>query len=164
MRVLKYCKAIQQSAARLKQLRDKQKGALYYRRLHFLYLLKSGSCITQAAAGGQIGIKERGAQKLWHLYQSKGLQGLLEKSHAGRPSKLDEPAKEVLQKALDSDKLQSLQQACDLVKSEQGISISPSTLHYYFKAMGIKKKTARPTSVRKDEKGERVFKKKSFPH
>lgn len=164
MRVLHYGKAIKQSSDWLKQLRDKQSGVLYYRRLHFLYLLKSGSCTTQAAAGGQIGIKERGAQKLWHLYQSQGIKGLLEPSHAGRPRKIDEQSQEALQKALDTDKLQSLQQACDWVKRQQGISLSLSTMHYYFKAMGIKKKTGRPTSVRKDETGERAFKKKASRH
>ena len=160
MRVLNYGKAIKQSAKHLLQLRDKQRGVLYYRRLQFLYLLKSGSCTTQAAAGQHIGIQERGAQKLWNLYQSKGLAGLLEKSQAGRPSKLNEQAKQALKQELDNDNIQSLQQVCDWVKAEQGIGVGLSTMHYYFKALGIKKKIGRPSSVRKDVKGEKAFKKR----
>ena len=145
MRALNYVKAIRESAGRLLKLRDQQKAALYYRRLHFLYLLKSGSGENQGEAGAAIGIKQRGAQKLWNKYKCQGLKGLLTPSERmGRPCKLDEAAKQALQAQLHKDQIQTLQQATDFLSHSQGIVISQVAIHCYFKAMGIKKKTGRP--------------------
>jgi transposase len=76
---------------------------------------------------------------------------------------LDKRIKETLQKELDRSRIQTLKEACSFVLQQHGIAISQSAMHHYFKAEGIKKKTGRPTNVRKDEKGEEMFKKKSFP-
>ena len=160
MYVLDYSKAIKESVVKLLALRNQQQAALYYRRLHFLYLLKSGNCKSQAAAGGHIGIKVRGAQKLFNKYRAAGLKGLLTPSeHMGRPAKLDEEAKEALKVELSTDKVQTLQQACDFIATTKGIEIKQVGMHYYFKALGIKKKTARPSNVKKDKKAENTFKK-----
>lgn len=161
MYVLNYTKAIKESSAKLLKLRDSQKLSLYYRRLHFLYLLKSGSCHGQQEAGQQIGIKVRGAQKLFNKYRAGGLKGLLTPSvHMGRPTKLDEDAREALKAQLTSDKVQTLRQACDFIATTKGIAMTQAGMHYYFKALGIKKKTGRPCNVKKDKQAEAAFKKK----
>ena len=163
MYVLDYRQAIKESAEWLEKLRNQQQKALYYRRVHFLYLLKSGSCLSQGAAGQQIGLKVRGAQKLFKRYRAAGLPGLLTPSaHMGRPAKLDAQSKATLQAALSTDSIQTLKQGCDFIATTIGIEMSQVAMHYYFKALGIKKKTGRPSSVRKDLEGEKTFKKKSF--
>ncbi len=159
MQIVQYGKEIKESKSTLLQLRDQQKSALYYRRLHFLYVLKSGSCQSQAEAGAQIGIKLRAAQKLWNRYKQQGLAGLLGVPCLGRPAKLTEPCKAALNKELQNDSMQTLKQACHFVAQHSGVSISEAAMHYYFKRAGIKKKTGRPTSVRKDAAGEKHFKK-----
>lgn len=165
MYVLDYSKTIKESSGKLLKLRDEQKVVLYYRRLHFLYLLKSGSCKSQGEAGTAIGIKVRGAQKLWNKYSTAGLSALLSPSERmGRPSKLNAQSKAALKGQLDSAAIQTLQGACDFIATTEGIVMTPVAMHYYFKAMGIKKKIGRPSSVRKDVQGERAFKKKSSPH
>ena len=168
MKGLDYHRRIREELEELRLLLRKQERSLAKRRLRFLILLKSGECTSQASAGAQIGIKRRAAEKLWKLYHTKGIEGLLEKPHSGRPAKLDEAAKQALQNELDGSRIQTLGQACDLVRQNHDISISPVAMHYYFKAQKIKKKTGRPTNVRptnvrKDVEGEKAFKKKSFP-
>lgn len=163
MRCLDYSKEIGEEVEALQVTYRKQSRSLARRRLRFLLLLKSGGCASQALAGARIGIKPRAAEKLWALYRKKGVTGLLEKPHSGQPAKLNKQVKETLQKELDRSRIQTLKEACSFVLQKHGIAISPSAMHHYFKAEGIKKKTGRPTNVRKDEKGEEVFKKKSFP-
>lgn len=163
MRCLDYSKEIGEGVATLQAMYRKQSRSLARRRLRFLLLLKSGECASQALAGAKIGIKARAAEKLWALYRNKGIVGLLEKPHSGQPPKLTDKAKAVLQKQLDGNHLQTLRDACAFVLKQQGIMISQSAMHHYFKAQGIKKKTGRPTNVHKDVVGEEAFKKKSFP-
>lgn len=163
MKHLDYGVLIKETLEELRALQRRQSRSLAKRRLRFLIVLKSGACTSQAAAGRHIGIKERASEKLWKRYRSQGIAGLLEKPHSGQPPKLDEAAKEALQTQLDSHCIQTLKQACAFVLRQNGIAISQAAMHYYFQAMGIKKKTGRPTSVRKDVAGEEVFKKKSFP-
>jgi transposase len=146
MRCLDYSREIGEEVEGLQAMYRKQSRSLTRRRLRFLLLLKSGACASQALAGAKIGIKARVAEKLWALYRKKGITGLLEKPHSGQPAKLDKQIKETLHKELDRSR-----------------AVSQSAMHHYFKAEGIKKKTGRPTNVRKDEKGEAVFKKKPFP-
>lgn len=163
MRCLDYSKAIGEEEEALRVMYRRQSRSLARRRLRFLLLLKSGECASQALAGAKIGIKTRAAEKLWALYRRKGVRGLLEKPHSGQPPKLDKQIKQALQKELDRSCIQTLGEACSFVLQKHGIAISQSAMHHYFKAEGIKKKTGRPTNVRKDVAGEERFKKKSFP-
>jgi transposase len=163
MRSLDYSEAIGEELQELQFLYRKQSRSLARRRLRFLLLLKSGECSSQATAGAKIGIKLRASEKLWALYRTGGIPGLLEKPHSGQPSKLTPKVKEALQKELDKSSIQTLQEACTFVRKMHRIHISPSAMHRYFKTQGIKKKTGRPTNVKKDVAGEERFKKKSFP-
>jgi transposase len=162
MRHLEYGVWIKETLEELRALQRRQSRSLAKRRLRFLIVLKSGECTSQAEAGRHIGIKERASEKLWKLYRTKGIATLLQRPRSGQPPKLDEQAKEALQRQLDSHGIQTLKQACDFVLRNNAIKVSWTAMHYYFQAMGIKKKTGRPTSVRKDVAGEKVFKKKSF--
>ncbi|HYK56047.1 MAG TPA: winged helix-turn-helix domain-containing protein [Flavisolibacter sp.] len=163
MKCLDYAKEIGEGVEELQALYRKQSRSLARRRLRFLVLLKSGGSSSQALAGARIGIKPRASEKLWALYRHKGLNGLLQKPRSGQPAKLDKRVKATLQKELDRNSLQTLREACTFVLQRHGITISPSAMHRYFKTQGIKKKTGRPANVRKDQKGEVAFKKKSFP-
>lgn len=123
-------------------MQRRQSRALTKRRLRFLIALKSGACTSQAQAGRLIGVKERAAEKLWKLYGTKGLEGLLERPHSGQPPKLDEAAKQALQQQLYGDHIQTLKQACAFVLSHNEVCISQADMHNYFKARGIRRKPA----------------------
>ncbi len=163
MKSLDYNKEIKEKLPELQALYRRQSRSLARRRLRFLILLKSGECTAQGQAGAKIGIKQRASEKLWALYRSKGLSGLLEKPHSGQPAKLNKVAKEALEKQLNSDQIQTLKQACEFVRHNNGIALSQTAMFYYFKAQGIKKKTGRPTNVKKDVQGEKHFKKSLSP-
>jgi transposase len=144
-------------------LHRRQQRPLARRRLQFLMLLKSGKCSSQAEAGALIGLKARASEKLWKLYVGEGVERLVRPRGGGRPAKLTEEAKADLQSQLDESQIATLKQACRFVEQTHGIVLTQQTMHYYFKQVKIKKKTGRPTNVRKDVAGEEQFKKKSFP-
>jgi transposase len=157
---INYQTAIKESAEELAALLRKQNTSLLRRRIRFLLLLKSGKCLSQAEAGAHIGLGLRGAEKLWKLYGTKGIEGVLEYPFKGRKSKLSEPLKQALHEHLSKDSIQTLCEACTFVKKKAGVQISKPGMLYVFRAMGIKKKTGRPSHVHRDEKGAEAFKKK----
>ena len=163
MKGLNYKETVKESVAELRVLHRKQDKALFRRRLQFLMLLKSGKCCSQAKAGALIGIQARAAEKLWKLYQTQGVEGLLRRPDKGRPAKLSEAAKADLQAELDQSRVATLKQACLFVAQTHGIVLSEVAMHYYFRREKIKKKTGRPTNIHKDPQEEEEFKKKSFP-
>ena len=163
MKALDYDELVKESVAELRVLHRRQSKPLFRRRLQFLMLLKSGKCSSQAKAGILIGIKGRASEKLWKLYVAEGVEGLLRLPDKGRPAKLTATAKAALQAELDHSRVVTLKQACSFVQQQNGISISQVAMHYYFSREKIKKKTGRPTNIRKDKEGEERFKKKSFP-
>jgi transposase len=163
MKELNYEGIIKESVLELRVFHRRQRKALFRRRLQFLLLLKSGQCSSQAKAGALIGIKLRASEKLWRLYQTQGVEGLLRIPDRGRPAKLTEEAKATLQEELDRSGVTTLKQACHFVEQTHGIVLTQVAMHYYFKQQKIKKKTGRPTNIRKDKEEEEVFKKKSFP-
>ncbi len=162
-RCLDYHKTIKESEAELFALERRQSKALLRDRMRFLRLLKSGECGSVAAAGQQIGLKLRACEKLWRKYREQGTQGLLDYPFKGSKGKLSEKQEHRLQEELHSARIQSLQQGCQYVQKAFKVSYTLSGIRYVFQRLKIKKKTARPTHVQKDEAGEKRFKKKLSP-
>ena len=158
-RCLDYRKAIKESEAQLRELERGQSKALLRDRMRFLRLLKSGECTSQAAAGRQVGLKLRASEKLWSKYCTEGLRGLLAYPYKGSKGKLSEEQEQFLQEALRTTQIQSLQQGCQYVAETFEVSYTPSGIRYVFQRLKVKKKTARPSHVHKDEAGEKRFKK-----
>ena len=163
MKALNYDVSVKESVLELRVLYGKQSKSLYRRRVQFLLLLKGGKCCSQAKAGALIGLKPRASEKLWKLYQTQGVEGLLRIPDKGRPAKLTEEAKAALQAEVDQSRVATLKQACLFVAQTHGIVLTETAMHYYFKREKIKKKTGRPSHVLKDPQAEAQFKKKSFP-
>ena len=124
MKGLNYEVMVKESVKDLRILHRKQSNALFRRRLQFLMLLKSGQCSSQAKAGVLIGIKPRASEKLWKLYVTEGLQGLLRTPEKGRPAKLTQEAKATLQTQLDYNRVATLEQACCFVAQNHGILLT----------------------------------------
>jgi transposase len=141
------------------QLERHQSKALLRDRVRFLRLLKSGACTSQAKAGQQIGLGLRGSEKLWKKYRSEGLEGLLTYPYQGSSGKLSEAQKQQLEEELAKDQTQSLQQAALYVEEHFGVHYTVPGIRYVFQTLKVKRKTARPSHVHKDEKGEKHFKK-----
>jgi transposase len=162
-RCLDYQKVIRESESALQRLEKAQAKALLRDRMRFLRLLRSGECRSLADAGRQIGLKLRASEKLWRKYREQGVQGLLDYPFKGYSGRLSPDQKQHLTEELHNNGLQSLQQGCQYVQRTFGVSYTPAGVRYVFQGLKIKKKTARPTHVQKDEEGEKRFKKKSFP-
>jgi transposase len=161
--LLNYSKLIQESESELKEWLSKQKHSLVKRRLRFLLLLKTTPDLSCAAAGGRLGLGERGARKMWDLYQKQGMNKYLDYPYKGRASKLQAEQKQWLLQKAKAEELLSLKDTVHLLEQEQHIHYSLSAVHYIFKALHIKKKTGRPSHIHKDEQRVEDFKKKTFP-
>ncbi len=162
-RCLDYQKVIHENKPALLRLEKAQTSALLRDRMRFLRLLKSGECISLAEAGRQIGLKLRASEKLWRKYREQGIEGLLNYPFKGYSGKLSCEQKQQLQEELHSARFQSLHQGCQYVEKAFGINYSLAGIRYVFGQLKMKKKTARPTHVHKDEAGEKRFKKKISP-
>ncbi len=162
-RCLDYQKVIKESEPLLQRLEKAQTKALLRDRMRFLRLLKSGECSSLAKAGRQIGLKLRASEKLWRKYREADVQALLDYPFKGYSGRLAPEQKQQLEEELHSVGLQSLQEGCHFVEKTFGVSYTLPGIRYVFQGLKIKKKTARPTHVHKDEQGEKQFKKKSFP-
>lgn len=162
-RCLNYQKVINESAPVLQRLEKAQTRALLRDRMRFLRLLRSGECRSLAEAGHGIGLKLRASEKLWRKYREEGLQGLLDYPFKGYGGRLSPEQKQQLEEEMHSAGLQSLQEGCRFVEKAFGVSYSLPGIRYVFQGLKIKKKTARPTHVQKDEEGEKRFKKKISP-
>ena len=160
--MLNYSEAIRESAARLLRVERSQKKALLRDRVRLVRLLKSGACTSQRQAGERIGLSLRESQRVWNRYQKGGLEGLLDYPFKGKPRRLREEQCEELKQHLSKNGVQTLRQARDFIQEHLGVAYTVGGVHYVFKCLKIKKKTGRPSSVRKDEKGARVFKKNSL--
>ena len=101
---------------------------------------------------------------MWKLYKKGGIDKMIDYPSKGKPCALNEGQQAWLTGELRKDTTQSLAQACKLVKAHTGVAYCVSAMHYVFKALGIKKKTGRPSHVAKDEQKVVAFKKKTFRH
>lgn len=162
-RCLDYQKVIKESEPELRRLEKAQTKALLRDRMRFLRLLKSSECTSLAEAGKRIALKLRASEKLWRKYRQEGLTGLLDYPFKGYRGKLSLEQKQQLEEELHSARFQSLHQGCAYVERTFGVSYSLPGIRYVFDGLKVKKKTARPAHVHKDEEGEKRFKKKSFP-
>lgn len=157
---LHYREEIQESVAVLEELEGKQQLVLFRDRISFLRSLKSGQATTQKEACATLSIDIRQAQRVWSLYKSKGIAGLLEKpSRPGAPCKLSEEEVAALEKRLQDDDIQFLHEAVRHVEETYNKDYSLSGIHYLFKRMKVKKKTGRPVNIKQDKEAVESFKK-----
>jgi transposase len=163
MRVLNYAEVICESKEELADLLKKARQPLIRRRLRFLLLLKQNKGMSQAVAGKKLGVLPRGAEEMWKLYKQHGMGKYTDYPFKGKKPKLNEAGKEWLLQKAGREQLTTLKATAHLLKEEQQTQYSLSGVHYIFKSLGIKKKTGRPSHIRKDEGSVETFKKKISP-
>ena len=155
--------AIRESEQELLRLERSEQHALLRDHLRFLRLLKSRVCYSQAEAGRYIGLKQRAAEKLWNKYRKEGISGFLHYPFQGTKGKLTDEQKQQLTEELRQGRVQRLCEGKAYIKEHFGVGYTVGGVSYLFKQLHIKKKTGRPTNVRKDIVGAEAFKKKFFP-
>jgi transposase len=160
---MNYQEAIIESVDYLGELERQISDAKCRDRVRFIRLLKSGQASSQRQAGALIGIGERYSQRLWKRYTTEGIAAISQVQYKGYCGKLSAEAKAQLQKHLQTDQVESLQDAQAYLQQQLGVQYkSLSGVSYVFSRMKIKLKTGRPSHVQKDPEAVEHFKKKSF--
>ena len=163
MTQINYSKVIKETAKVLQRMEKEQQRAFVRDRIRFLRLLKSGRCSSQIQAGEFIGLRPRSSQRLWQQYTQGGLQAFPNYPYQGTTCRLNEEQIEKLVAYLAHDQVQFLHEAHGYIQQHFGVHYSTGGLHKLFERLKVKKKTGRPTNLRKDEKGAKTFKKVCYP-
>src|SRR6476620_12272871 len=163
-RALDYGEVITESVEQLQGMLKKAHEPLIRRRLRFLLLLKQNKGMSRAPAGKKLGLLPAGAEKMWKLYHTTGMDSFIDYPFKGRKSHLNSEQKGWLQEELKKDSTPSLSKACQIVEEHCGVHYGASGMHYVFKCLGVKKKTGRPSHVDQQPEQAEVFKKKTLPN
>lgn len=102
-----------------------------------------------------VGWKLRYSQKMWQMYQERGVEGLAETEQSGSFGNLSSQEMARLLGYMDEFGFDSLQEARKHIAQAFGVSYTIGGVSWLFKRLKVKLKTARPANVEKDE--ERVF-------
>lgn len=146
-----------------KELLSKQRSTskvVVFQRLQMLRLLKSSRAKTLVAAAPLVGATERSLQRWWKQYRQQGLQSLLEVAPTRQP-KLSLTQQQALVEEAGKGGFSTIHEIVDWVEQSFGIHYTQVGMWKLVKRLNIKKKTARPTHVLKDEQASERFKKTS---
>ena len=156
--VRSYPTLIQES---IEEFEVKQKGnvkVVVYQRLQMLRLLKSSHAKTLTQAASLIGVAERSLQRWWRQYQQAGLASLLGVRPTRQPRLSAQQQQSLLAEA-GKGAFSTIAQMVSWVEQNFGIAYTQVGMWKLAKRLKIKKKTARPTHVKKDEQAVERFKK-----
>ena len=157
---LDYSEVITESVEQLQGMLKKAHEPLIRRRLRFLLLLKQNKGMSRAPAGKKLGLLPAGAEKMWKLYHTTGMDSFIDYPFKGRKSHLNSEQKGWLQEELKKDTTTSLSKACQMVEAHTGVHYGVSGMHYVFECLGVKKKTGRPSHVDQQPAMAEAFKKR----
>jgi transposase len=158
---MNYAEIIDESVEQLQVWAKQQKKARYEKRFRFLILLKSGKAKTQKDAGEMVGWKLRNSQKVWQMYQEKGLDGLAEPEQMGGFGNLSSTEIARLLRYMDEFGFSSLEEAQKHIDQVFGVDYTIGGVSWLFKRLKVKLKTTRPSNIKKDEESVIAYKKTS---
>jgi transposase len=153
-----YPTLIQESIEELAALQKGNLKAVVYQRLQLLRLLKSSHAKTLAQAASLIGVAERSMQRWWRQYQQAGLASLLVVRPTRHPRLSAEQQQSLLAEA-GKGAFATIAQMGSWVEQSFGLHYTVVGMWKLASKLKIKKKTARPTHVKKDEQAVEHFKK-----
>lgn len=132
-----------------------------YRRIHFLYLLKSGQSTTLEKASEILNVHRKSTSEWLKLYEQRGLAGLLDRRKPpGRPGRMPKEIHEALRERLEGeDGFDSFKEAHTFVL-ETGFNMSYHWVYSYIKKhFQGKLKTPRPRHIQQLPGQKEAFKK-----
>ena len=127
-----------------------------------LRLFKSGQAKSLAAAAQLVGVCCRSVQTWWKVYRQQGLSGLLALTPT-RQLSLSREQQQGLLAAAATGAFSTINEMAGWVKQQFGIQYTEVGMWRIARRLGIKKKTARPRHVQRDEEKVATFKKVSRP-
>ena len=156
-----YSQAIQQSEEELQSRQRSASKVVIYQRLQMLRLLKSCQVKTLSEAARVIGVNKRSTQKWWRQYKEQGLESLLVVAPTRQPRLSAQQQQELLAEAAKGE-FSTIVEILRWVEQSFGISYTEVGMWKLVKRLKIKKKTPRPSHVKKDEGAVERFKKVSL--
>ncbi|AEI50122.1 helix-turn-helix domain-containing protein [Runella slithyformis] len=157
---MNYESKIIESAEFLLEQEHKSSLAIIRDRVRFIRLLKSGEAKTQSAAGKTIGLCERQSQRLWRIYQEKGLAGLQKKPAWGYWGKLSSTQIAHLRQFILDDRAETLADIQVYLQNHLGVSYTIGGVSDLCKRLKIKFRKGRPVNVRQQPGAIKDLKKK----
>ncbi len=155
---------IQETAAQLEQLLQKQSNPNLKERLQVLYLLKLPEAMSVSAVAKVIG-RHRGSVQRWlSLYREVGLEGLLEtRQSPGRPTVIPGWAVVSLKRRLsEPEGFGSYTQVQQWLADTLNVEAEYATVHHLVRyRLGAKLKAARPVHAKQDSNALEAFKQTS---
>ncbi|GEO07498.1 hypothetical protein AAE02nite_51620 [Adhaeribacter aerolatus] len=127
-----------------------------------LRLFKRGQAKSLAAAAELVGVSSRSVQTWWQLYRQQGLLGLLALTPTRQISLSAEQQQALLAEAATGS-FSTINDMARWVAQQFSIHYTEVGMWRIARRLGIKKKTARPRHVQRDEEKVAAFKKVSRP-
>ena len=157
----KYSQAIDQSVEELQSLQKSQMKVVVYQRLQILRLLKECQAKTLSEASKLVGVSKRSGLRWWKQYKQKGLESLLEVAPTRQPRLSSQQQQELTAEAAKGE-FSTIAEILRWVEQSFGISYTEVGMWKLARRLKIKKKTPRPSHVKKDEGAVERFKKVSL--
>lgn len=157
----KYSQSIDQSVEELQSLQKSQSKVVVYQRLQMLRLLKQCQAKTLTAASKLVGVSKRSGLRWWKQYKQEGLESLLVVAPTRQPRLSKEQQQELMAEAARGE-FSTIAEILRWVEQSFGISYTEVGMWKLVRRLKIKKKTPRPSHVKKDEEAVERFKKTSL--
>lgn len=158
-----YVEKIQESHQELYVKQKASTKVVIFQRLQMLRLLKSGQARSLNEAASMVGASQKSTSRWWKSYREQGIESLLKVAPTRKP-RLSPEQQQVLIQQAGKGEFSTLAEIVQWVEQSFGISYSLVGMWKLIKKLKIKKKTARPTHVQKDEKAAERFKKTSLSY
>jgi transposase len=160
---IKYRQAIKESEEELSHLEQSLRGQKAGDRVRMLRLLKSEKVSSLKDAAPLVGYSLAQVTRWWERYRAAGLAELLKQPKpAGKPSRLRAEAWEGLMAAMRAGQIATMQDACQYLHREWGISYkNGKSLWWLFKKHRVKWKTGRRHHQKANVEQQNAFKKTS---
>ena len=155
-----YEQIVQEAETDLQQQQRRSNKLLVFERLQMLRLFKSGQAKSLAAAAQLVGVSSRSVQTWWKLYRQQGLSGLLALTPT-RQISLAREQQQALLEAAATGAFSTINEMAAWVEQQFSIHYTEVGMWRIARRLGIKKKTARPRHVQRDEEKVAAFKKVS---
>ena len=153
-----YQELIKESNEDLGAVQKTSGKVVVFQRLQMLRILKTGKATTLVEAAPLVGFTERSLQNWWRLYREHGLEGL-QRVEPNRRPRLNAQQQHALLEEAGKGEFSTIAEIVHWVKQSFGISYTEVGMWKLVRRLKIKKKTPRPSHVKKDEGAVKRFKK-----
>jgi len=161
MRVIKR-ELIKENTEELKGLLKKVNKKQLIFRIQMLIFLKENPNITLEGVSNLLPVSLPTLYRWWGYYKEGGLEKLLQWNVKGYEGRLSQEQKKEFIQEIEKGKFLTQKEMSQWIYEKFGIKYSQQGISDMLKRLEVKKKTARPTNVKKDEKKEKEFKEEVF--